>query len=617
MKKNVLLLFYAILWIHYYASSQVVTLNDQQDLYRIGKNLELLEDPKKSFTLEEVKKMTFEKSKSDIINKGFTRSAYWLHFTISHQASKEQNPFILEIEFPQSNHLELFYYDVQHQLHTDLYEQNSPKYLPFLNNALKLPIKYGETVEYYMRVSNNRGQQYLPINIWREQAHLRVAERYSWYFGIYFGFLFLVIIYHAFLFWLTRETKYIYIVIYLLFWFFYESFRGYGLYARIFPKSPDNVLLLGFCFNVAISVFLIFYNKVLGFSSIKLFKWIVWGLLFLQILGALVFVLGIYKFIALNLLFSIIGVPFGIFTMVMSTWMWIKGKTNAGFYAMACITVTFFTVLMMVQRAGIIETDNPLILFGSNVGSMFEFVFLTFAVIKTHYETIIEKEKAKYQVQENELRRNIDMKVAKLEGQQSERNRIANQLHDNIGNILIGIKLQVEQIRKKGNENNQSLLESLESEVQEACSQVRFLSHNLLPEKFKEKGIRKSLGDLISNLNEISDIDFALYISENINELSDELLFKIYSISLELLNNTVKHSKAESANLKIVLDDKNITLSMQDDGVGIKPEIVYIKDGGMKTINKRVAEMKGVFEIMEGVEEGTSIKIVLLKSDHV
>jgi hypothetical protein len=66
MRKYLPLIFFALSLIHYCTSGQVVVLNNQQDLYRIGKNVELLEDPEKSFTLDEVKKMTFEKSKSNI-----------------------------------------------------------------------------------------------------------------------------------------------------------------------------------------------------------------------------------------------------------------------------------------------------------------------------------------------------------------------------------------------------------------------------------------------------------------------------------------------------------------------------------------------------------------------
>lgn len=184
----------------------------------------------------------------------------------------------------------------------------------------------------------------------------------------------------------------------------------------------------------------------------------------------------------------------------------------------------------------------------------------------------------------------------------NERKRVSKDLHDSLGQKLLLVKNQVLiNSDKKGCEL-----------VNEAINEIRIISKNLQPNQIKQIGITKSIEDLIYELDsnyssillfgDIDNIDHLLNPKQELN---------VYRIIQECLNNIIKHSKADSAQVIINETRKRIFLSIKDNGVGFNYYEKYQKPNsiGLKNLKNRVIFLKGLISIKSILNKGTTIEI--------
>jgi len=196
---------------------------------------------------------------------------------------------------------------------------------------------------------------------------------------------------------------------------------------------------------------------------------------------------------------------------------------------------------------------------------------------------------------------------ALFEGEQNERIRIARDLHDSVGQMLSLVKMNLSsQEQNPETENIQDL-------VDKTISEVRNISHNLIPEEL-DFGIFPALENLADKVNTSSKTKMDLNIPEEIktikfqkqNELS------IYRIVQEVVNNMIKHADASFINLSISKLENSLILNIQDNGKGLDDESISNSSGiGWKNINARVHMMDGKIKIESEKLAGTQIQITL------
>ncbi|MEQ3498154.1 ATP-binding protein [Tenacibaculum sp. SSH1-16] len=192
---------------------------------------------------------------------------------------------------------------------------------------------------------------------------------------------------------------------------------------------------------------------------------------------------------------------------------------------------------------------------------------------------------------------------ASLEGQNNERKRIARELHDSIGGNLATIKLQL---------SNKSKLEeeSIIKQVDETYNQVRELSHNLMPKKFKDSAFTTIITEYINNVKALSKEQITLQIhpTEEVDKINENLKVELYKIIQELLTNALKHAKATQIDIQLSLFNNTIQLLFEDDGVGFDQE--KVKYGlGFQNLKDRLKTVKGNILINSFPSRGTVIDI--------
>jgi two-component system NarL family sensor kinase len=192
-----------------------------------------------------------------------------------------------------------------------------------------------------------------------------------------------------------------------------------------------------------------------------------------------------------------------------------------------------------------------------------------------------------------------------LKGQEQERERIAQDLHDRLGGTLAALKLA---LRKPQNHVEDEDLLIIDSAVNE----VRSISHNLSTGLVYKYGLNEAVNQLFKTLGNSKGIKFSLYLHPEIGKLGQTLGIELYRIVQELVSNTLKHSKADEVSLQTNFSKDIFNLIYEDNGIGFDPK--ELKGGiGLENVNARVERIGGELNIDAAKGRG-SIFIVELKN---
>lgn len=206
-----------------------------------------------------------------------------------------------------------------------------------------------------------------------------------------------------------------------------------------------------------------------------------------------------------------------------------------------------------------------------------------------------------------------------LEGQETERKRVAIDLHDRLGGILSMVKLHFSAVEEKIDEENPNKEKFLTaSELLDlAAGEVRNISHNMMSGVLAKFGLIPALEDLKTRISDTGKLKINLYTNNVNGSLNGEQELQLYRIVQELMSNILKHSKAVETNIQLNKNSDNVNLIVEDDGVGFNPEDLNGKSGiGLSNLKARVAKLDGTFHIDSGRGAGTTISIdVPIKND--
>ncbi len=206
------------------------------------------------------------------------------------------------------------------------------------------------------------------------------------------------------------------------------------------------------------------------------------------------------------------------------------------------------------------------------------------------------------------LNKNHEIQEALLKGQTIERKRVASELHDNVGSLLSAVRVSLLTLNSEKLPNHdQKIYVQIQEMVENACREVRLISHNLLPEELEKYGLEVALEKMIERLNFSTPIEFTLN-TKGLKEgnINKKTAFHLYSICLELINNILKHSQATDAAMTFRKNDISLELFVRDNGKGLQN---HSKGQGLNSVEERVAAMNGNLEIESEIGEGTRTHI--------
>lgn len=226
-------------------------------------------------------------------------------------------------------------------------------------------------------------------------------------------------------------------------------------------------------------------------------------------------------------------------------------------------------------------------------------------------EKLIEQQKLEKALKEFELN-SIDLM---LEGQEKERERIANDLHDNLGSMLATLKMNFEHLRMRKNEireEEDKLYDRTDQLIEDAYQKVRTIAHAKNAGVFANEGLIPAIRKMAGKISIPGKLTIEVLAVGFNKRLENKIEIAIFRMVQELSTNIIKHSKATEASIQLTNHDDNINIIIEDNGVGFKSTTAPSSDGmGLTTITKKVEQLGGTFTIDSTPGKGTTIIIDL------
>jgi len=184
-----------------------------------------------------------------------------------------------------------------------------------------------------------------------------------------------------------------------------------------------------------------------------------------------------------------------------------------------------------------------------------------------------------------------------------EKRKISSDLHDHIGHMLVMLKYHL----KRNFMDSENGLNSTQIEVESILNETRKLSYEFYPQKIIVHGFILSIESLIEAVNADDELKITHSLNPDLEKLSIQEKNNLYRIVQEMIQNTIKYSKANAANLRIEIKEKVVKIEYVDNGVGIKQK--YLHSIGKKetlffSIRERVDILKGKFNYFSEKNSG-------------
>ncbi len=239
------------------------------------------------------------------------------------------------------------------------------------------------------------------------------------------------------------------------------------------------------------------------------------------------------------------------------------------------------------------------------------FIFLIIVLLLV-YNGYRLKQKNKYQKELNRQQNELFNVIVSTQDQ--ERKRIAQDIHDSLGSVLSAARLKLSSLEESKKLLSPDQLEKYKSAMElidEASTELRNISHNIMPATLSKLGLVAALQSLIEKIAAHSgmQINFTAHdLQERIEEATE---ISIYRIILELINNIVKHARAEKATIQLIKFPSYINISVEDDGVGFDfDKAIFENKGiGLGNILSRVEYLNGTVVIDSSPGKGTTVII--------
>ncbi|MFN0213524.1 MAG: ATP-binding protein [Saprospiraceae bacterium] len=210
---------------------------------------------------------------------------------------------------------------------------------------------------------------------------------------------------------------------------------------------------------------------------------------------------------------------------------------------------------------------------------------------------------------ENTLK--IETMQSMLAGQESERQRVAQDLHDSVGGLLAAAKIQLESMTAKtpqlAKDDDWTKIRGL---LDETVSETRHIARNMQPSALLEFGLVTALRDLTARVHGKGMPHITFQHFGEFKDLDRATALNCYRIVQELLQNSLKHAQAKEIMVQITRTDNQLALLVEDDGTGFNPEKVQ-KGMGTDNIARRAQFLKGEMSVQSANGQGTSTLVTV------
>lgn len=201
---------------------------------------------------------------------------------------------------------------------------------------------------------------------------------------------------------------------------------------------------------------------------------------------------------------------------------------------------------------------------------------------------------------------------AVMEAEESERQRIAKDLHDGVGQMMSAAKMNLSAFESEWRIDNHEQKKSLDkiiSLVDESCREVRAVSHHMMPNVLLKKGLASAIGEFLEKIDS-KVLKVHLHTEGLQDRIDSNVEIVLYRVIQECVNNVIKHAQASHLDISIIRDGDGISATIEDNGRGFDPADESKNEGmGLKNIRTRVEFLKGTVDFDSSPGKGTLVAV--------
>ena len=198
-----------------------------------------------------------------------------------------------------------------------------------------------------------------------------------------------------------------------------------------------------------------------------------------------------------------------------------------------------------------------------------------------------------------------------LAAQESERRRLARELHDEIGQTLTGVVLQLEALQRGAPAELQQPIAEAQETARGGVEDMREIARGLRPPALDEFGLRSALVSLAAQVSDHSGVRVRPRLAERLPALAPEQDLAIYRVAQESLTNVARHAAARNVDLSLTATGGNVRLRVLDDGCGIAPHEANGVSTGLAGMRERALLIGARLTVGARADGGTQVELTV------
>jgi signal transduction histidine kinase len=197
---------------------------------------------------------------------------------------------------------------------------------------------------------------------------------------------------------------------------------------------------------------------------------------------------------------------------------------------------------------------------------------------------------------------------AVMQAEEEERKRIAGDLHDSVAQKMVVAKMNLESLGntiKEMTGPEQKIYQNIASLLEESTTEVRNLSHSMMPQAFSHSGLTDAVRDFLDKVP-VRDLQIHFDAEGDFTAIKENTGLMIYRIIQEVVQNVLKHAKATTLDVAMIAENNECDITIEDNGVGFDTTAADLKQSaGLKNIQSRIDYLNGKLEINSQPGKGT------------
>lgn len=539
-------------------------------------------------------------NKKNNLSIGYNNNAtVWCWFKIKNRDSKNQKKTCLCFD---NNHIDSLVF----------FEGNKQKILgdrtrfssPFIDApSFEIILNPNETKTFWVKIKKGISFLEFSFSFEDEKKLTQNSTKKIAIISFFLGFIFLLLLFNTILLYITKKKLYAYYILYSVLSAIYLVITtNYGknfLFPEFLYFSELRIYVASLWF-ISLTIFLTHFLDLKTSQPYKYKVIYILNCTNFSIIIVTIIMLFLEKSYSLKVFwyFGYINFLILIATVFWATILQIKIDKKSAIYVLISFLPQLIwgtsIILKSFQIISINLKEDWIVII-----SLYEVFFFGYILTRNYLNTF---QKNKELIEEITIEKEKSIETI-TQVQIRERRNISNIIHDNFGSRIAHI-MQLLELKKTA---------SAQESIQELASDIREISHQILPKSLDDGALISSLQSQIATLNDgLEQSKIQIFTYDFPEKINHTWVFDMYLISLEIINNALKHGKPNHINIEFFGYKNEYLFQFTDDGIGYNPKITP-KGFGIENIEKRVYHYKGTLEINSDYNQGTVVQIIIPK----